>query len=268
MKIKCRMLTLIAGALGLAHHHIGLGTATGTNLKAASRARGSCGDELSVKVRSHRGSTLKHTRSNGNLGINRSMAAREDRRDELRDIRIGLSRKGVLMQGQRRGGQIAGKVKRTLGRVKRRHNTSAQPTRQTHQARQTNQASLRLVYIGRSGKVLNVVRDLMQHGIGQTGGRLSSAAHQLNALTHRNAARRMQIEHLEGRDTKCHANTRRNLFRLIEKLIEQLVQNTLRSSHTQRQAGGKSGIALVNSLGRCARGQHVTRIHAAAIGLH
>ena len=102
------------------------------------------------------------------------------------------------MQGQRRGGQIAGKVKRTLGRVKRRHNTSAQPTRQTHQARQTNQASLRLVYIGRRGKVLNVVRDLMQHGIGQTGGRLSSAAHQLNALTHRNAARRMQIEHLEG----------------------------------------------------------------------
>ena len=108
----------------------------------------------------------------------------------------------------------------------------------------------------------------MEHGIGQTGGRLSSAAHQLNALTHRNATRRMQIEHLEGRDTKRHANTRRNLFRLIEKLIEQLVQNTLRGGNTQRQAGGKSGIALVNSLGRCARGQHVTRIHAAAIGLH
>ena len=108
----------------------------------------------------------------------------------------------------------------------------------------------------------------MEHGIGQTGGRLSSAAHQLNALTHRNAARRMQIEHLEGRDTKRHANTRRNLFRLIEKLIEQFVQNTLRGGHTKRQASCKSGIALVNSLGRCARGQHVARIHAAAIGLH
>ena len=268
MQIERRMLTLIARTLGLTHHHIGLGTATGTNLKAASRARGCRGDKLRVEIRRHRGSTLKHTRSNGNLGINRGMAAREDRRDELRDIRIGLGLKGVLMQGQRRGGQITGKAKRALRCVKRSNNTSAQPTRQTHQARQTKQASLRLVYIGRSGKVLNVVRDLMQHGIGQTGGRLSSAAHQLNALTHRNAARRMQIEHLEGRDTKCHANTRRNLFRLIEKLIEQLVQNTLRSGHTQRQAGGKSGIALVNSLGRCARGQHVTRIHAAAIGLH
>ena len=129
MKIKCRMLTLIAGALSLAHHHIGLGTATGTNLKAASRARGSCGDKLCVKVRGHRGSTLKYARRNRNLGINRGMAAWEDRRDELRDIRIGLGSKGVLMKGQRRGGQIAGKVKRTLRRVERCHNASAQPTR-------------------------------------------------------------------------------------------------------------------------------------------
>ena len=108
----------------------------------------------------------------------------------------------------------------------------------------------------------------MQYSIGQASGGLSTAANQLNTLTYGDAARRMQIEHLEGRDTKRHANTRRNLFWLIEKLIEQLVQNTLRGGNTQRQAGGKSGIALVNSLGRCARGQHVTRIHAAAIGLH
>ena len=196
------------------------------------------------------------------------MAAREDRRDELRDIRIGLVRKGVLMQGQRRGGQIASKVERTLWGIERGHNTSAKPTRQTHQARQTNQASLRLIYIGRSGKVLNVVRDLMEHGIGQTSGRLSSAAHQLNALTHRNAARRMQIEHLEGRDAKRHANTRRDLFGLIEKLIEQLVQNALRRGNTQCQASGKRGIALVDGLGRSTSREHITRIHAATVGLH
>ena len=110
MQIERRMLTLIAGALGLAHHHIGLGTATGTNLKAASRARGSCGDKLRVEIRCYRGSTLKHARRNGDLRIDRRMAAREDRRDELRDIRIGLGRKGVLMQGQRRRGQITGKA--------------------------------------------------------------------------------------------------------------------------------------------------------------
>ena len=196
------------------------------------------------------------------------MAAREDRRDELRDIRIGLVRKGVLMQGQRRGGQIASKVERTLWGIERGHNTSAKPTRQTHQARQTNQASLRLIYIGRSGKVLNVVRDLMEHGIGQTSGRLSSAAHQLNALTHRNAARRMQIEHLEGRDAKRHANTRRDLFGLIEKLIEQFIQNTLCGGNTERQASGKRGIALINGLGRSTGRQHVACIHTAAIGLH
>lgn len=125
MQIERRMLTLIFRTLCLAHHHIGLGTATGTNLKAASRARGSCGDKLRIEIRRHRGSMLKHTRSNGNLGINRGMAAREDRRDELRDIRIRFGCKGVLMQGQRRGGQIAGKVKRTLWRVKRCHNASA-----------------------------------------------------------------------------------------------------------------------------------------------
>ena len=108
----------------------------------------------------------------------------------------------------------------------------------------------------------------MQYSIGQASGRLSTAANQLNSLTYGNAARRMRVEHLEGRNTKRHANARRNLFGLIEKLIEQLVQNTLSGGHTQRQAGGKSGIALVNSLGRCARGQHVARIHAAAISLH
>ena len=153
------------------------------------------------------------------------MATREHRRNKLRDIRIGLGRKGVLMQGQRSGGQITGKAKRALRCVKRSHNTSAQPTRQTQQARQTNQSALGLIGIRRSGKVLDVVRDLMQHGIGQTGGRLSSAAHQLNALTHRNAARRMQVEHLKGRDAKRHANTRRDFFGLIEKLVKQFVQN-------------------------------------------
>ena len=177
------------------------------------------------------------------------MAAREDRRDELRDIRIGLGRKGVLMQGQRRGGQIAGKVKRTLWRVKRRHNASAKPTRQTHQARQTNQASLRLIHVGCRGEVLNVVRNLMQHGVRQTGGRFSTAANQLNALAHGNATRGMQVEHLEGRDAKRHANARRDLFGLIQKLIEQFIQNALRGGNTERQTGGKSRIALVNGLG-------------------
>ncbi len=153
------------------------------------------------------------------------MAAREDRCDELREIYgSGLVAKAFSCRSQRRGGQIAGKVERTLWRVKRSHNTSAQPTRQTHQTRQTYQASLRLIHIGCRSKVLNIVRNLMQYSIGQASGGLSTAANQLNALTHRNATRRMQIEHLEGRDTKRHANTRRNLFRLIKKLIEQFVQ--------------------------------------------
>ena len=38
MQIERRMLTLIARTLGLAHHHIGLGATTGTNLKAATSA--------------------------------------------------------------------------------------------------------------------------------------------------------------------------------------------------------------------------------------
>ena len=108
----------------------------------------------------------------------------------------------------------------------------------------------------------------MQHGIGQTGGGLSTAAYQLNTLTYGNATRRMQVKHLEGRDTKRHAHTRRNLFRLIEKLIEQFVQNTLCGGHAKRQASCKSGITLVNSLGRSTGREHVTRVHAAAIGLH
>ena len=59
VQIERGMLTLIPGTLGLAHHHIGLGTTTGTNLKAATRARGSCGDKLRVEIRCHRGSTTR-----------------------------------------------------------------------------------------------------------------------------------------------------------------------------------------------------------------
>ena len=108
----------------------------------------------------------------------------------------------------------------------------------------------------------------MQYSIGQAGGGLSTATNQFNTLTYGNTARRMQVEHLEGRDTKRHANARRNLFGLIEKLIEQLVQNTLRGGNTERQASGKRRIALVNGLGGSTGRQHVARIHATAIGLH
>ena len=249
MKIKCRMLTLIAGTLGLVHHHIGLGATTGTNLKAATRARGSRGDKLRVEIGCHRGSTLKHARCNRDLRIDRSMAAREHGCHKLGNKRIGLCRKRILVQRKRRRRQIAGKVERALGRIKRGHNTSAQPARKTHQTRKTNQTALGLIHVRCRGKVLNVVRNLVQHRVSQARGRLSTAAHQLNTLTYGNAARRMQVEHLEGRDTKRHAHARRDLFGLIQKLIEQLIQNALRGGNTERQTCGKSGIALVNSLG-------------------
>ena len=172
------------------------------------------------------------------------------------------------MQCKRSRRQIAGKVEHALGHIERGHNTSAQPTRKTHQTRKANQPALELIHVGCRGKVLNVVRNLVQHRVSQARGRLSTAAHQLNTLTHGNTTRSMQVEHLEGRNTKRHANTRRDLFGLIQKLIEQLIQNALRGGNTERQTCGKSRIALVNGLGRCARGQHVTRIHTAAIGLH
>ena len=108
----------------------------------------------------------------------------------------------------------------------------------------------------------------MQHGVRQTGGRLSAATNQLNTLTYGNATWGMQVEHLEGRDAKRHANTRRDLFRLIEELIEQLVQNALRRGNAQRQTRGKSGIALVNGLGGSTGRQHVACVHTATLGLH
>ena len=268
MQVERGMLMLVPGTLGLAHHHIGLGAATGANLQTTTGTCRGSSDKLSVEVRGNRGSTLKHARCNSDLRIDRSMAAREDRRNELRDIRIGLGCKGVLMQGQRRGSQIAGKVERALGRIERGHNTSAQPARKTHQTRKANQTALGLIHVGCRGKVLNVVRNLVQHRVSKARGRLSTAAHQLNTLAHGNAARRMQIEHLEGRDAKRHAHARRNLFGLIQKLIEQLIQNALRGGNTERQTRGKSGIALVNGLGGSTGRQHVARIHTAAIGLH
>ena len=196
------------------------------------------------------------------------MATREHRRHKLRNVRIGFGRKGVLVQSERRRCQVTGKVECAFGRIERRHNAGAQPARKTHQTRKANQTTLGFIGIRRSGKVLNVVRNLVQHGVRQTGGRLSTATHQLNALANGNATRGMQVEHLEGRDAKRHANTRRDLFGLIEKLVEQLVQNALRRGNTERQASGKRRIALVNGLGRSASREHVTCIHAATVGLH
>ena len=134
MQVERGMLALIAGTLGLAHHHIGLRATTGADLQTTPGARRGSRDKLSIQVRRHRSRTLKHARSNRDLRIDRSMAAREDRRHELRDIRIRLGRKGVLVQSKRRGRQIAGKVECALGRIERRQNASTQPTRQTHQA--------------------------------------------------------------------------------------------------------------------------------------
>ena len=220
VQIERGVLTIIPGALGLAHHHIGLGAATGADLQATTGTCCGSSDKLSIEVRGNRGGTLKHARCNRDLRIDRSMAAREDRRNELRDIRVGLSRKRILVQCKRSRRQIAGKVEHALGRIERGHNTSAQPARKTHQTRKANQTALGLIHVGCRGKVLNVVRNLVQHRVSQARGRLSTPTHQLNTLTHGNAARRMQVEHLEGRNTKRHANTRRDFFGLIQKLIE------------------------------------------------
>ena len=268
VQIERGVLTLVPGTLGLAHHHIGLGAATGANLQATSGTCRGSSDKLGVEIRCDRSRTLKHARGDRDLRIDRSMATREDRRNELRDIRIGLGGKRILMQGKRRRRQIAGKVERALGRIERGHNTSAQPARKTHQTRKANQTALGLIHVGCRVIVRNVVRNLVQHSVSQARGRLSTAAHQLNTLAHGNAARRMQVEHLEGRDAKRHANARCDLFGLIQKLIEQLIQNTLRGGNTERQTRGKSGIALVNGLGGSTGRQYVTCVHTAAIGLH
>ena len=83
VQIERGVLTIIPSAHGLAHHHIGLGAATGANLQATTGTCCGSSDKLSVKVRGNRGSTLKHARCNRDLRIDRSMAAREDRRNEL-----------------------------------------------------------------------------------------------------------------------------------------------------------------------------------------
>ena len=84
VQIERSVLTIVAGTLGLAHHHIGLGTTTGANLKAAPGTGRRSSDELSVKVRGHGSRALKHTRRNRGLCIDRRMAAREHRRHKLR----------------------------------------------------------------------------------------------------------------------------------------------------------------------------------------
>ena len=83
VQIERGVLTIIPSTLGLAHHHIGLGAATGANLQATTGTCCSSSDKLSVEVRGNRGSALKHARCNRDLRIDRSMTTREDRRNEL-----------------------------------------------------------------------------------------------------------------------------------------------------------------------------------------
>lgn len=100
------MLTLVAGTFGLAHHHIGLGATAGTNLQATPGTRRRSGDELGVKVRGNGSGAIKHAGRNRNLSIHdRRMATREYGCHKLRNVRIRLGRKGVLMQSERRRSQ-------------------------------------------------------------------------------------------------------------------------------------------------------------------
>ncbi len=252
MQIERRMLTLIARTLGLAHHHIGLGATAGTNLKAATRARGSCGDKLGVKVRGHGSSTLKYARRNRNLSIDRSMTAGNTGATSCDRYGSGLVAKAFSCRASGAGARLPAKLSAPSGvsndAIMRAHSQRGKPIRRDRRTKRRSDSSA-----STAAKSSTLSATLCRTAFARPAADLAPLANQLNSLTHGNAARRMQVEHLEGRNTKRHANARRNLFGLIEKLIEQLVQNTLRGGYTQRQAGGKSGIALVNSLGRCAR---------------
>ena len=84
VQIECGVLTIVAGTLGLTHHHIGLGATTGADLQATPGTGRRSSDELGVKVRGHGRRAFKQARRNGGLGIDRRMATREHRRNKLR----------------------------------------------------------------------------------------------------------------------------------------------------------------------------------------
>ena len=113
VQIERRALTLVPGTLGLAHHHIGLGTAAGTNLQAAT---GRVAVAISWALRSEataaaRSNTPEATVTWASTG---AWQPGKTGATSCEDIRIGLGRKGVLMQCKRRRRQIASKVEAHL----------------------------------------------------------------------------------------------------------------------------------------------------------
>ena len=84
-----------------------------------------------------------------------------------------------------------------------------------------------------------------KHRIGEPRCRTCLRAHELNALTHRNMTRCVEIEHLKCRNAQRHAHAGGNFCRLGDIAIERLVERARSDGYAQGKRQGKCFVACI-----------------------
>ena len=109
--------------------------------------------------------------------------------------------------------------------------------------------------------------DAAKHRVRKARCRACLRTHELNALTHRNTPRSIEIEHLKRRDAQRHAHTSRNLRRLGNIAIKCLVKRAHSCGHAQGKRQSKCFVARIGQRS-CRSRQDVADKAPTILGCH
>ena len=109
--------------------------------------------------------------------------------------------------------------------------------------------------------------DATKHRVRKARCRACLRTHELNALTHCNMPRSIEIEHLKRRDAQRHAHTSRNLRRLGNIAIKCLVKRAHGCGHAQGKRQSKCFVARIGQRS-CRSRQNITNKAATILGFN
>ena len=229
-ELERRVFAFEPRMLRMREHHVGLGSATGSDLKTRSRTRGRTRHKLCRRIGHDSIIRSEHARTDGVGDIDRAHATRKRRRgvSELTRERMEPDRRRI---GIRREHSAVGDPNGTSELCRKPYGNSS-PAGNAHKlARENGIEGAELRRQIRIGMLIDAAQDR----VCQARRAFGDGPHELHTLAHRHASVGTQVEHLERSDAQRHAHALGNFFGLDEKTVEQLVQAAARSSRTERQ---------------------------------
>ena len=242
------MLMIKIATFGMGEHHERLGAAPGTDLETGAFARHRGGDELRVVIggdcvsmrkgiRPHEPAHPVHHMRTGKLQRSSAVGGKCIF-NGFGAQRIDLHRDGSRLELAREHGLRALLPQRV-------DNPAHEPC---GQASATGARHHRAMLVGNilGGKEgIRPFRHAAQHGIGEAGGPMSAHARELHALAHRDLRRGSQVQKLICSDAKGIAHVGRESARIVEHMIERVVQAAAAARDAEGEPARKRRVALV-----------------------